>query len=260
VRATCPMATQEWNSPSLRPRVPTLLLRTKCGSGGRFARQAGAGWARAPGQRFFYGPGLLTAPTRGQMMGFVKLWVNGLAAAVLVGSALVGAAAATTTSSKACASGYSPCLPVAADLDCGQIPDAKKPIRVTGDDQYALDRDDDGLACEVAGDGGGAKSPWGLILRKPPRKEASSAKVGQTMTVAGWSPASARGQQFVLCAVSGRRVITCQEKVGPRGQLKGTVQVFDTWPIQRRQVVGGVFKLTLQVKGKIKASDTVPVP
>jgi hypothetical protein len=80
------------------------------------------------------------------------------------------------------------------------------------------------------------------------------------MTVAGWSPASARGQQFVLCAVSGRRVITCQEKVGMRGQLKGTVQVFDTWPIQRRQVVGGVFKLTLQVKGKIKAADTVPVP
>jgi hypothetical protein len=34
-----------------------------------------------------------------------------------------------------------------ADLDCGQIPDSKKPVRVTGDDQYALDRDRDGLGC-----------------------------------------------------------------------------------------------------------------
>jgi hypothetical protein len=189
----------------------------------------------------------------------VKLLVTSVSAAVLAGSVLVGAAATAPTSAKACAPGYSPCLPVAADLDCGQIPDSKKPIRVTGDDQYALDRDDDGLACEIAGDGGGAKSPWGLILRRPPRKEALSAKVGNTLTVAGWSPASARGQQFVLCAVSGRRVITCQQKVGPRGELKGTVQIFDTWLIQRRQVVGGVFKLTLQVKGKIKASDTVPI-
>jgi hypothetical protein len=197
--------------------------------------------------------------TRRQKIGFVKLWVTGVATAALVGSVLVGAAAATSDNAKACAQGYSPCLPVTADLDCGQIPDSKKPIRVTGEDQYGLDRDADGLACEIAGDGGGAKSPWGLILRKPPRKEALSAKVGNTLTVAGWSPASARGQPFVLCAVSGRRVITCQQNVGLRGELKGTVQIFDTWPIQRRQVVGGVFKLTLQVKGKIKASDTVPI-
>jgi hypothetical protein len=51
----------------------------------------------------------------------------------------------------ACAPGYSPCLPVVADLDCGGIANSKKPIRVTGSDQYRLDRDGDGVACELAG-------------------------------------------------------------------------------------------------------------
>jgi hypothetical protein len=162
-------------------------------------------------------------------------------------------------SSNACAAGYTPCLPVVSDLDCGQIPDAKKPVRVTGSDPYGLDRDRDGLGCEIASEGGGKKSPWGLILRKPPRKEARSAKVGDILTVAGWSPSAARGRPFVLCAVSGSLVITCQQKFGPRGELKGTVQVFDTWPIQRRQVVEGIFELTLRVRDRVKASDTVPI-
>jgi micrococcal nuclease len=48
----------------------------------------------------------------------------------------------------ACQAGYSPCLPVVADLDCGEIDDSLKPIRVTGDDPYRLDGDDDGLGCE----------------------------------------------------------------------------------------------------------------
>ena len=62
----------------------------------------------------------------------------------------------------ACARGYSPCLPIRSDLDCGQIADAKKPVRVTGADPYGLDADRDGLGCEVSGVGGGRQSPWGL--------------------------------------------------------------------------------------------------
>jgi uncharacterized protein DUF1524 len=47
-----------------------------------------------------------------------------------------------------CEPGYSPCLPIVDDLDCGEISDALKPIHVTGDDPYRLDADDDGLGCE----------------------------------------------------------------------------------------------------------------
>ena len=47
-----------------------------------------------------------------------------------------------------CEPGYSPCLPVARDLDCSDIPAARKPVRVSGSDPYRLDGDGDGLACE----------------------------------------------------------------------------------------------------------------
>ena len=47
-----------------------------------------------------------------------------------------------------CQPGYSPCLPRVDDLNCSDIPDAKKPIRVTGSDPYRLDGDGDGIACE----------------------------------------------------------------------------------------------------------------
>ena len=40
-----------------------------------------------------------------------------------------------------CRSGYSPCVPIVADLDC---PDVPGPVKVTGDDPYGLDRDGDG--------------------------------------------------------------------------------------------------------------------
>ena len=54
----------------------------------------------------------------------------------------------TTSSGGSCEPGYSPCLPVTSDLDCGDIPDSEKPVHVTGDDPYRLDGDGDGLACE----------------------------------------------------------------------------------------------------------------
>ncbi len=47
-----------------------------------------------------------------------------------------------------CEPGYTPCLPVASDLDCGDIPNSEKPIHVTGPDPYRLDGDGDGIACE----------------------------------------------------------------------------------------------------------------
>lgn len=47
-----------------------------------------------------------------------------------------------------CEPGYRPCLPVVADLDCGDIADSMKPIHVTGNDPYRLDSDGDGLGCE----------------------------------------------------------------------------------------------------------------
>ena len=177
-----------------------------------------------------------------------------LLSCLVVGLAFSAASAARNVSSSVCAAGYSPCLPVVADLDCDQTPDAKKPVRVTGTDPYALDRDRDGLGCEIAGEGGGAKSPWGLILRKPPRKEALSAKIGDTLTVVGWSPSSVRGKRYYLCAVT-TRVNTCTGVT-----LRGTVQSFGTWRINRRQVADGVFRLELQnPKGNGKASDTVPI-
>lgn len=46
---------------------------------------------------------------------------------------------------KNCAAGYSPCLPVVADLNCPEVPG---PVTVTGGDQYGLDRDGDGIGCD----------------------------------------------------------------------------------------------------------------
>ena len=48
-----------------------------------------------------------------------------------------------------CHPNYSPCLPIVRDLDCDQIADWKKPIRVIGDDPYRLDEDGDGFGCEL---------------------------------------------------------------------------------------------------------------
>ncbi|VXB78763.1 DUF2510 domain-containing protein [Aeromicrobium sp. 9AM] len=44
-----------------------------------------------------------------------------------------------------CMAGYSPCLPIVADLNC---PDIGHPVTVTGDDPYGLDRDGDGTGCD----------------------------------------------------------------------------------------------------------------
>ncbi len=47
-----------------------------------------------------------------------------------------------------CEPGYTPCLPRTSDLDCADIPADKKPVAVTGNDPYGLDRDHDGIGCQ----------------------------------------------------------------------------------------------------------------
>ena len=44
-----------------------------------------------------------------------------------------------------CMGGYSPCLPMTDDLDCGDI---NGPVKVTGSDPYRLDADGDGIGCD----------------------------------------------------------------------------------------------------------------
>lgn len=51
----------------------------------------------------------------------------------------------TSAPASNCKSGYSPCLPIVADLDCGEI---GHPVTVTGSDPYRLDRDGDGIGCD----------------------------------------------------------------------------------------------------------------
>jgi hypothetical protein len=188
-----------------------------------------------------------------------------LPALVLALLALAGHASARTsadsspTSGAACAPGYRPCLPVRDDLDCAQIADRLKPVRVTGDDPYGLDRDRDGLGCEPSGwdgsgPGAGALSPWGVILRKPVRKEAQVVSVGASVWVFGWSPESFKGQRFELCAVKPRG--RC---IKPVRLLNGKGQIFSTWTVRRGDIVGGFLRLRLRVKGIGRAVDFVSV-
>jgi hypothetical protein len=44
-----------------------------------------------------------------------------------------------------CMAGYSPCLPITGDLDCGEIGHS---VLVTGSDPYRLDADGDGTGCD----------------------------------------------------------------------------------------------------------------
>jgi hypothetical protein len=65
----------------------------------------------------------------------------------------VTAVGTKTAPTRQCDPNYSGCVPIASDVDCaggsGNGPAyVSGPIRVTGDDIYGLDSDDDGIACE----------------------------------------------------------------------------------------------------------------
>ena len=48
-----------------------------------------------------------------------------------------------------CHASYDPCLPIVSDLNCPDVRAmGKAPVRVTGPDDYGLDRDDDGWGCD----------------------------------------------------------------------------------------------------------------
>ena len=58
---------------------------------------------------------------------------------------LVGGVAASQ-----CHASYDPCLPIVEDLDCGEVRAmVDGPVQVKGPDEYNLDADGDGTACEV---------------------------------------------------------------------------------------------------------------
>jgi hypothetical protein len=173
-----------------------------------------------------------------------------LLAVVLLAAAAAHVATASDEAALACARGYFPCLPVRGDLDCGQIPDAKRPVRVVGEDQYALDADNDGIGCETGNEGGGLQSRYGLVLRKR-GKEVVSTQVGQTLTAVGWSPTSAKGTRYRLCSRS--RCVTATGYV-----LKGTApQTFGTWRVARND--GDPLKVSLRVGVRNRASDTAVI-
>ena len=55
-------------------------------------------------------------------------------------------APANKPNTKKCTPGYHPCLPPRAHYDCSDI---KGRVFVSGDDPYRLDRDYDGVGCDV---------------------------------------------------------------------------------------------------------------
>jgi hypothetical protein len=176
--------------------------------------------------------------------------------------ALVGQASARPSKSSspsinaACAPGYEPCLPIRRDLDCNQIAEKLKPIRVTGMDQYGLDIDNDGLGCPADWDrGSGMLSRWGVIIRKPLRKEAQVVRMGNKVWVAGWSPKAFKGRRFEICTLGTRR----GRCVKAARRLNGRNQLFSTWTVRRGDTSGTLLRLGLRVNGRGRADDAVLV-
>lgn len=65
----------------------------------------------------------------------------------------VGTVLATPAFANECDPNYTPCVPIASDVDCaggkGNGPAyVRGPVRVIGQDIYGLDRDNDGVGCE----------------------------------------------------------------------------------------------------------------
>ena len=75
----------------------------------------------------------------------VVLFATRCAEDVVLAGALGAWALGGGPQSEECTPGYTPCVPVATDLNC---PDIGFRVQVTGEDVYELDRDGNGVGCE----------------------------------------------------------------------------------------------------------------
>jgi hypothetical protein len=114
----------------------------------------------------------------------------------------------------------------------------------------------------LVGDNGRTRSPWGLVIQRPPGTEAASADAGDLLTIVGWSPASFKGVRYQLCQKRPTGLV-CIPGPMPKQDLgyvlKGGVQTLGTWRVTRLSGVAGVLKIKLRVGWRLRASDSVPL-
>jgi hypothetical protein len=114
----------------------------------------------------------------------------------------------------------------------------------------------------LAGDNERTRSPWGLVIQRPPGTEAASADAGDLLTIVGWSPASFKGVRYQLCQKRPTGLV-CIPGPMPKQDLgyvlKGGVQTLGTWRVTRLSGVAGVLKIKLRVGWRLRASDSVPL-
>ena len=115
----------------------------------------------------------------------------------------------------------------------------------------------------LAGERGSSASPWGLIIQKPSGTPASTADVGDVLTIVGRSPATFRGVRYQLCQKRPTGLVCVpgpMPKEDPGYVLKGGRQTLGTWRVTRLSGVGGVLTISLRVQRRLRASDSVSVP
>jgi hypothetical protein len=81
------------------------------------------------------------------------LLIAAATAGVIMGAAVGAAPTTGAQQSYPCDSNYTPCVPVASDVDCeggsGDGPEyVAGPVTVVGEDIYGLDRDNNRIGCE----------------------------------------------------------------------------------------------------------------
>lgn len=74
--------------------------------------------------------------------------ITALTGVIALAAALLRFLSTPEATEAGCSPDYSPCIPIAEDLDC---PDIRVQVEVIGEDVYQLDRDGNGLGCELYG-------------------------------------------------------------------------------------------------------------